>query len=176
MKRAALVGVGTLAGIAAIVTLNPEAATTTAAAAGATNGTATGGTASGSAGSSTGTGSTPVGSSSNGSSSGSSSSSGTGSAKDGSYTGTAVDVGRGYGTIQVQATVSGGRIVDITALTVPQNDPRSAQISSYAVPNLVQQAISAQSASIAGISGATYTSTGFAESLRAALVQAGLAS
>ena len=73
-------------------------------------------------------------------------------------------------------TVTGGRVVDATALAVPQNDPRSAQISTQAIPQLVQQAISAQSSSIAGISGATYTSTGFAESLRSALVAAGLAS
>ena len=72
-------------------------------------------------------------------------------------------------------TVTGGRVVDVTALAVPQNDPRSAQISSQAVPMLVQQAIAAQNASISGISGATYTSSGFAQSLRSALIQAGLA-
>jgi len=43
------------------------------------------------------------------------------------------------------------------------------------VPMLVQQAIAAQNASISGISGATYTSSGFAQSLRSALIQAGLA-
>ena len=164
MKRAALVGAGTLAGLAAIIALNPEGATTTAAAAGTSSST-------GSAAARASTGSSSSGST--GTSTGSSSSS---SVQDGTYTGTAVDVGRGYGTVQVQATVTGGRLVDITALAVPSNDPRSSQISSQAVPMLVQQAISAQSASIGGVSGATYTSTGFAESLRAALVQAGLAS
>jgi len=154
MKRAVLVGAGTLAGVAALVVLNPEA---------------------GSAGAGAGAGSTAVASGST--SSGASSSTGTssGSVKDGTYTGDAVDVGRGYGTMQVEVTVTGGRVVDVTALAVPQNDPRSAQISSEAVPMLVQQAIAAQSASIAGLSGATYTSNGFAQSLRSALVQAGLA-
>ena len=147
MKRALLVGAGTLAGVAALITLNPEATTTTAAAA---TGTSTATTS----GSSTTT---------------------TASATDGTYTGSAVDVGRGYGTVQVEVTVTGGKVVDVTALAVPQNDPRSAQISSYAVPTLVEQAISAQSSGIAGISGATYTSNGFVESLRSALVQAGLA-
>jgi uncharacterized protein with FMN-binding domain len=64
----------------------------------------------------------------------------------------------------------------VDALAVPENDPRSAQISTQAVPMLVEQAISARSSSIAGISGATCTSVGFAESLRSALVQAGLES
>ena len=156
MKRAVLVGVGTLAGVAALVVLNPEA---------------------GSAGSGSTTvasGSTPSGASSSGTSSSSRGTS-SGAVKDGTYTGDAVDVGRGYGTMQVEVTVTGGRVVDVTALAVPQNDPRSAQISSEAVPMLVQQAIAAQSASIAGLSGATYTSNGFAQSLRSALVQAGLA-
>ena len=45
----------------------------------------------------------------------------------------------------------------VTALAVPQNDPRSSQISSQAVPMLVDQAISAQSSSISGVSGATAT-------------------
>ena len=83
-------------------------------------------------------------------------------------------MGHGYGTIQVQVTVSGGKVTDITALAVPQNDPRSAQISSYAVPQLVSQAIEAQSSSISGLSGATFTSNGFAQSLASALTQAGL--
>ena len=166
MKRAVLVGAGTVAGVAALLVLNPEsgAGASSSLAAGATSSTATGRSSSGS----TATGATP--------SAPASPSTGTsGSAKDGTYTGDAVDVGRGYGTVQVQATVTGGRVVDVTALAVPQNDPRSAQISTQAVPMLVQQAIAAQSASISGISGATYTSSGFAQSLRSALVQAGLA-
>jgi len=167
MKRAVLVGAGTVAGVAALLVLNPEsgAGASSSLAAGATSSTATGRSSSSG---STATGATP--------SAPASPSTGTsGSAKDGTYTGDAVDVGRGYGTVQVQATVTGGRVVDVTALAVPQNDPRSAQISTQAVPMLVQQAIAAQSASISGISGATYTSSGFAQSLRSALVQAGLA-
>ena len=156
MKRAVLVGVGTLAGVAALVVLNPEAGSA------------------GSGSTAVASGSTPSGASSSGTSSSSRGTS-SGAVKDGTYTGDAVDVGRGYGTMQVEVTVTGGRVVDVTALAVPQNDPRSAQISSEAVPMLVQQAIAAQSASIAGLSGATYTSNGFAQSLRSALVQAGLA-
>jgi len=156
MKRAVLVGAGTLAGVAALVVLNPEAGSA------------------GSGSTAVASGSTPSGASSSGTSSSSRGTS-SGAVKDGTYTGDAVDVGRGYGTMQVEVTVTGGRVVDVTALAVPQNDPRSSQISSEAVPMLVQQAIAAQSASIAGLSGATYTSNGFAQSLRSALVQAGLA-
>jgi len=163
MKRAVLVGAGTVAGVAALLVLNPEsgAGASSSLATGATKGTS-------SSGGTTASGTTP--------NTSTSSSAGTSrTAKDGTYTGDTVDVGRGYGTVQVEVTVTGGRVVDVTALAVPQNDPRSAQISSQAVPMLVQQAIAAQSASIAGISGATYTSSGFAQSLRSALVQAGLA-
>jgi uncharacterized protein with FMN-binding domain len=182
MKRALLVGAGTLAGVAALIALNPEAGTaTTATASGSTSagsrstssaGTTTAtptATPSASASSSAPSGSTPSASASAAATTGA-------TATDGTYTGDAVDVGRGYGTVQVEVTVTGGKVVDVTALAVPQNDPRSSQISSQAVPMLVQQAIAAQSASIAGVSGATYTSSGFAQSLRSALVQAGLGS
>ncbi len=161
MNRAALVGAGTVAGIAAILALNPDSPSATSAAA--------------ATGSSAASGATP-GSTSGGSSSSGTSGSTTTSTTDGTYTGDAVDIGRNYGTIQLEVTVTSGRIVDITALAVPQNDHRSAQISDYSVPELVSQALAAQSADIAGLSGATYTTDGFAASLRSALVQAGLAS
>ena len=161
MKRAVIVGTGTVAGIAAVLALNPDPASQTASA--ATTKSSTSASSGSSAGSSSG-------SSSSGSSSAGSSSSGA----SGTYTGDAVDVGRGYGTIQLEVTVESGRIVDIQALAVPENDGRSAQISSYAVPQLIQQALAAQSDQISGISGATYTSYGFAQSLTSELQQAGL--
>lgn len=166
MKRAILVGTGTIAGVAAVLALNPDPAVPSASAAAVDS-------SSSSSASSSGTG-TGAGSSSSGSSSSGSSSSGSSTSADGTYTGDAVDIGRGYGTIQLEVTVSGGRIVDIQALAVPENDRRSAQISSYSVPELVTQALDAQSAQISGISGATYTSSGFAQSLSSALQQAGL--
>ena len=180
MRRALLVGAGTLAGIAALLTLDPEAPSTAAAASASATAAASGtATSDPSTSDTTSSAGTSTGSTSSSSTSSTSSTSGTASASgatDGTYTGDVVDVGHGYGTVQLEVTVSGGKVVDITALAVPSDDPRSAQISAQAVPMLVQQAISAQSAGIAGVSGATYTSTGFAESLRSALVQAGLAS
>lgn len=156
MKRAILVGGGTLAGVAAVLALNPDATGT--ATASSTPASVSSGTTSGSTG---------------GSSSGSSSDSTT--AGDGTYVGDVVDVGRDYGNVQVEITVEGGRIVDVTALEVPQNDRRSAQISDVALPYLIDQALEAQSADVAGVSGATYTAVGFASSLKSALVAAGLA-
>jgi uncharacterized protein with FMN-binding domain len=170
MKRAILVGGGTLAGVAAVLALNPDAASTATASAARTH--ASSGTAAGSSGSSSG--SSTSGSTATPSAS-ASATSGSASAADGTYTGDVVDVGRGYGNVQVEITVTGGRVVDVQALAVPQNDPRSSQISNVAIPYLVDQALQAQSADVAGVSGASYTSAGFAESLRSALVAAGLA-
>jgi uncharacterized protein with FMN-binding domain len=167
MKRAILVGGGTLAGVAAVLALNPDAASTAAASA-SSSAVSSGTSSSGS--SSSGSGSTASPSASASADSGSSS-----SGADGTYTGDSIDVGHNYGNVQVEITVQGGRIVDVTALEVPQNDGRSAQISSVAIPYLVDQALQSQSADVAGVSGATYTSVGFASSLKSALVQAGLA-
>jgi uncharacterized protein with FMN-binding domain len=164
MKRALAISAGTLAGLAAVLALNPDPAVSTVSASAATSAgsTSDGSTSSGGA---TTDGSTSDGSTSSGGSSSSSAS--------GTYTGDLVDIGHNYGDIQVQITVSSGQITDITTTAVPQNDHRSAQISDYAVPERVAGA-QAQSADIAA-SGATFTSMGFAESLRSAMVQAGLA-
>jgi len=150
MKRALLVGTGTVAGVAAVLALNPDGAATNAA---GIQHTSTGRPAA-----------------SSGSTAGSPGSTGTTSGTT-TATGSAVDVG--YGTVQVQATMQGGRIVDIQALALPQNDGHSARISQQAFPELVSQALAAQSSQIAGVSGASYTSYGFVESLKAALTSAG---
>ena len=79
-----------------------------------------------------------------------------------------------WGPVQVEVTVEGGKVTAVTALSYPQNDPKSSQISAVAIPSLEQQAMSAQSAQVDGVSGASYTSAAFAESLQSALTQAGL--
>ena len=74
-----------------------------------------------------------------------------------------------YGNIEVAATLDGHRIVNVT---VPQNsavDGRSAMINSEAVPELVQEALAAQGVNFDVVSGATYTSDAFAQSLQSAL-------
>lgn len=76
-----------------------------------------------------------------------------------------------FGPIQLSATVANGQLTSIKALQVPSNDGRSLQISNYSIPQLTDQAISAQSASIQGVSGATYTTQGYKQSLQSILDQ-----
>jgi hypothetical protein len=78
-----------------------------------------------------------------------------------------------YGPVEVQVTVAKGAIVDIQAVELPSGG-RSGAISRYVAPILRDQALSAKSASIDGVSGATYTSSAYAASLQAALDQAGV--
>ena len=89
----------------------------------------------------------------------------------GTFTGSLVDTR--YGPVEVQLTISGGKIVKATAVQLPSGG-RSGMISAYAGPILNSEALSVQSAQIDGVSGATYTSYGYAQSLQAALDQAGL--
>ena len=76
-----------------------------------------------------------------------------------------------YGNTQVQVTISNGRITAVTALQLPTGG-RSGQISQYVESILSSEALTAQSANIDIISGATYTSEAYAESLQSALDQA----
>ncbi|MBN9607182.1 MAG: FMN-binding protein [Actinomycetales bacterium] len=75
--------------------------------------------------------------------------------------------------MQVQVTISGGQITDVTALQITGPERRSVQISNAAVPMLRQEVLSAQSANVSMIGGATYTSAGYLRSLQSALDQAG---
>jgi uncharacterized protein with FMN-binding domain len=86
----------------------------------------------------------------------------------GTRTATGPTVNTRWGPVQVQITVTGGRLTDVTALQLPSGG-RSSQISSVAEPILRSQALQAQGANIDGVSGATFTSTAYARSLQAAL-------
>ncbi len=107
---------------------------------------------------------------------GSSSTSGSGSStstttyKDGTYTGTSEDAF--YGNVQISATISGGKITDVSFLSYPNDNPNSQDINSQATPLLKQEALKAQSANVDVISGATLTSQAFAKSLQSVLSQA----
>jgi uncharacterized protein with FMN-binding domain len=83
--------------------------------------------------------------------------------------GTGPDVPNRFGDVQVRVTMSGGRLVDVTALALPTDRPRSAEISQQAAPILRSEALQAQSASIDIVSGATYTSESYARSLQGAI-------
>ncbi len=75
-----------------------------------------------------------------------------------------------YGVVQVKVTIKNARITDITPLSLPQGG-RSSDISRYAAPQLRREALSSQSAHIDSVSGASYTSAGYARSLQSALDQ-----
>ena len=88
----------------------------------------------------------------------------------GTFTGPVVNVS--YGNVQVQITVSNGKITDAQALVAPSG--RNDRFTSYAVPILRKQTLAAQSDAIQGASGASYTSYGWYKSLQGALSKAGL--
>ena len=79
-----------------------------------------------------------------------------------------------WGDVQVQVTISDGAIVDIAAIQYPTGR-KSSDINSQAIPMLEANAIAVQSADLDIVSGATYTSRTYADSLQAALDQAALA-
>jgi uncharacterized protein with FMN-binding domain len=100
----------------------------------------------------------------------SSSSSSSAAAK--TYDGDAVNTR--YGNVQVQITVAAGKITAAQVLQVPWNDHRDQEINSYAVPVLNSEVVQAQDANIDMVSGATYTSDGYIQSLQSAIDQAHL--
>lgn len=73
-----------------------------------------------------------------------------------------------YGDVQVQITVSAGRIAKATTIAYPTGG-QSSEINAVAVPILQQETLAAQNAHIDAVSGATYTSEGYRSSLQAAL-------
>jgi len=79
-----------------------------------------------------------------------------------------------YGPVQVQITVTDGIITAVDAIEVPMSDRHDQMINSQAVPILNQEAVAAQSADIDMVSGATFTSDAYIESLQSALDQANL--
>ena len=89
---------------------------------------------------------------------------------DGTFTGDAVRTR--YGNVQVAITISGGTITDIQVPQYPNSNREDQQINARALPVLISETASAQSASISMVSGATYTSQGYTQSLQSALDQA----
>ena len=92
-------------------------------------------------------------------------------AADGTYAGTTVSTR--FGDVQVQVTISGGAISDVTALQLTDHDGRSVSISNRAAPILRDEVLQAQTASVSFVGGATYTSAAYLQSLQAALDAAG---
>lgn len=90
--------------------------------------------------------------------------------KDGSYTGSVADAY--YGNVQVKVTISGGKMTDVQFVQYPNTHQTSVIINKQAMPYLQQEAIQAQSSNVQIISGATFTSQAFQQSLQSALSQA----
>jgi uncharacterized protein with FMN-binding domain len=90
----------------------------------------------------------------------------------GTFTGS--DVANRFGDVVVRVVISNGHISDVQAVTLPTDRAESAYISQVVGPMLRTEALQAQSANIDIISGATYTSQSYAQSLESALQQAHL--
>lgn len=87
-------------------------------------------------------------------------------APSGTFLGKPEDVG--YGIVQVRVTLTGGHITDVQAVQMPSGG-RSSEIASYAAPRLRSEVLSAQSAGIDTVSGASFDSEGYAKSVQSAL-------
>lgn len=164
MRRAALAIVSTVAALVMLLSFKTHSVSTSRPAAiGAANTGTGGGTGTGASSPPKARASTPVAHS-------------TGKAKAGSaaktYTGDSTDTQ--WGPVQVQITVQNRKITKVSVVDYPHGNPRDQEINSYALPQLVQETLSAQSAQIDTVSGATVTSDGYLGSLQSALDRAGL--
>lgn len=90
----------------------------------------------------------------------------------GTFTG--ADFPNRFGDVQVRVVISNKHITDVQAVRLPTDRAESAYISQQAGPWLRTEALQAQSANIDIISGATYTSQSYVQSLESALKQAHL--
>lgn len=111
---------------------------------------------------------------SSGTTSGPSGSGATGSPAPAASTVTGSAVATRYGPVQVAITVAGSTITDVSVPQYPSSSSKDVQINQRALPTLIQETLDSQSASVDMVSGATYTSDGYRQSLQSALDQAGL--
>ena len=106
------------------------------------------------------------------SSSASSSAATTSTSASGTYTGAAARTP--YGPVQVQVTVSDGQVASVQALTYPYSSGRDRAVNSRAIPVLDQEATASQGTSVHMVSGASFTSAAYEQSLQSALDRAHL--
>jgi uncharacterized protein with FMN-binding domain len=90
------------------------------------------------------------------------------------YLGSAIQTPYGIVQVKVTATATGSKITNVSFQQLTAFDGRSQEINSQAAPILLQETLTAQSAHIDTVSGATYTSDGYFQSLQSALDQAGI--
>jgi uncharacterized protein with FMN-binding domain len=75
----------------------------------------------------------------------------------------------GFGELAVRVTVRGSRITNLTVPVLQANEQYSQMLAERAIPELKSQVLAADSASIDGVSGATFTSQAYEQSVQAAL-------
>lgn len=92
--------------------------------------------------------------------------------RDGEYLGNAAVALYADEFLQVKAVISGGKISDVIFVQSPNKRPQSIRVASKAMPILKQEAISVQNENVDAVSGASYTSAAFVESLGVALAKA----
>jgi uncharacterized protein with FMN-binding domain len=181
MRRVLLALSGTVAGLIMLLSFKSHPASTAAAGVGAGGAgspaaAGAGGSAAGGSGAGSVTGSGQVASGAGGSGTGGSgrqpAGSGAGSGSGGTAVATGQAVSTAYGPMQVQATLIGGRITAVKVLQQTNLGSLSQQIDASAIPQLTQEALTAQSARIHAVSGASYTSAGYIQSLQSALDKA----
>ena len=76
--------------------------------------------------------------------------------------------------MQVEITVANGTVTDVSVVDYPSSNGKDQQVNVRVLPVLVKETLDAQSADVDMVSGASYTSDGYTESLQSALDQAGL--
>ncbi|MEU8926467.1 FMN-binding protein [Kitasatospora sp. NPDC048545] len=164
MRRAVVTSAATAAGVVLLLSLKPHEAAGPAPVIGSGSGSATG---------------SDVSAPSNAPSSGSQSAAGPSAAAAPSASAAGATrkvsgdtVNTRYGPVQVQVTLAGSRITAVDVVKYPTSERRDREINTAALPVLNQEAISAQSAGIDVVSGATYTSDGYIRSLQSALDRA----
>jgi uncharacterized protein with FMN-binding domain len=74
-----------------------------------------------------------------------------------------------YGPVQIQLIKRSGKIVKVAVLVQPTNTLHDVQIGEFAFPKLISETLAAQNGKIDAVSGATYTSAGYTQSLQSAL-------
>jgi uncharacterized protein with FMN-binding domain len=175
MRRTPLVVTGTVAGLAGVLVFHTTPAQLSLGAASGAGATSPA-PAAGSSGSGSGAGagaSQQPGQSGASSPARSSSTAKAGSSGTRTVTGPAVNYN--YGVLSVSVTVSGRKITKVGIASLDDGgQPRSQFIDQQAIPILEQETMQAQSANIQGVSGASYTSAGFQQSLQAALQTLGI--
>ncbi len=79
-----------------------------------------------------------------------------------------------YGPVQIQLIMRNSKIIKVAVLEQPANTLHDIQIGAVAFPKLISETLAAQTAKIDAVSGASYTSAGFQQSLQGALHELGL--